>query len=86
MRRDTDALGIWVEDDSEMWFEVSTRDQTHRRHSKQSENDFWQARPYGVMVGSVQPFENGTMVSLPGDGSRTILVLDSSGTAQELSD
>jgi hypothetical protein len=86
MRRDRDALGIWVEDDSDVWFEVSTPDQTYRRHAKQSEADFWQARPYGVMVGAAQQFENGTMVVLPGDGTRVILVLDSSGRAQELLD
>lgn len=86
LRRDADVLGIWLEDHSEVWFEIASQDQTYQPRSKQSDAAFWQARPSGVMLGSAQPFAGGTMVSLPGDGTRMILVLDDQGKAQELSD
>ena len=86
LRRDGDALWIWVEDDSETWFEVASRDGSYRGRSKQSDADAWRTIPYGVMAGSAQPFESGTMVLLPGDGTRVVLVLDGQGTSQELTD
>jgi photosystem II stability/assembly factor-like uncharacterized protein len=86
VNRDGDVLRIWVEDESDMWFEIHTGEGRYTRRSKQTDAADWQANPGGVMAGSAQPFANGTMVFLPGDGTRTIVVLDSQGKSQELPD
>jgi hypothetical protein len=88
-RREGDTRGLWLDDDSALWYSLAPADDPTfaQSRSKISATDFWQAGPDRVVSGAIQEFSGGTLIFLPEpDGRRVILFVDRQGKVRAFPD